>query len=117
MKPIVGRLAAVTALSAVLTFSIQPLSSFAQTPASSTHASRAAARKANHLLERQVIDALAKGKIDIADVRVIAKHGEVDLAGEVPHQEDVDNAATIAGQVSGVTSVKNYLSLYEEGGR
>jgi hyperosmotically inducible periplasmic protein len=69
------------------------------------------------LLERQVIDALSKDKVDIADIRVIAKHGEVDPAGEVPHQEDVDRAATIAGQVPGVTSVKNYLSLYEEGGR
>jgi len=30
-----------------------------------------------------VIDALSKGNGDIADIRVIAKHGEVDLAGVI----------------------------------
>ncbi|PZW90580.1 BON domain-containing protein [Burkholderia sp. 28_3] len=115
MKPIAGRLVAAATLSVVLTFSVQPLMSFAQTPASSTHATRAAERKANHLLERQVRDALVKGKIDTVDVRVIAKHGEVGLAGEVARQEDIENAATIAGQVPGVTSVKNYLSVVEGG--
>ncbi|HGO6088784.1 BON domain-containing protein [Burkholderia cepacia] len=115
MKPIVGRLAAAATLSAVLVFAVQPSVSIAQTPASGAHANRAAERKANHLLERQVRDALTKGKINAIDIRVIAKHGEVGLAGEVLRQEDVENAAAIASQVPGVTSVKNYLSLYEPG--
>ncbi|MFP6561651.1 BON domain-containing protein [Paraburkholderia sp. B3] len=117
MKSIVERAAATAALSVALAVTALPSVSFAQSSDASAPMSRSAARKANHQLERQVVSALSKAKIDVADVRVIAKHGEVDLAGEVAHQKEVDDAATVAGQVPGVTDVKNYLTVYEGGGR
>jgi hyperosmotically inducible periplasmic protein len=119
MKSIVERAAATAALSVALAVTALPSVSFAQSSDASAPPmmSRSEARKANHQLERQVVNALSKAKIDVADVRVIAKHGEVDLAGEVAHQKEVDDAATVAGQVPGVTDVKNYLTVYEGGGR
>ncbi|QBR03751.1 BON domain-containing protein [Paraburkholderia pallida] len=114
MKPLVKRLA--IGLSATFLFAGQSAMTFAQTPASTPHASRAEARKANHILEHNVLIALEKEKLDVVDVRVIAKHGDVGLDGEVPNSTDIDKAATIAGQVPGVNSVKNYLTVYEEGG-
>lgn len=117
MKSIVERVAATAALSVALAVTTLPSLAVAQASDSSAPMSRSAARKANHALERQIVNALSKAKIDVADVRVIAKHGEVDLAGEVAHQKDVDDAATVAGQVPGVTDVKNYLTVYEGGGR
>ena len=117
MKSKIERLAAIAVFSTVLTFVSQPMLADAQTAAPSAHATRVAARKANHELEHKVVAALEKAKIDVADIRVIAKHGEIGLAGEVAQTSQIDEAANIASQVPGVTSVKNYLSVYEEGGQ
>jgi hyperosmotically inducible periplasmic protein len=111
MKPILARLASTTALSLALAFAVQSTTAVAQT------STRAAARKANHQLERNVQKALTAAKIDITDIRVVAKHGEVGLDGEVANSADIDKAADVAGKVDGVSSVKNYLTVYEEGGK
>lgn len=116
MKAIFERLVAIATLSVAFVVVSQPLQSLAQTPAASPHESRVAARKANHLLERKVINALSKGNVDTADISVVAKHGEILLGGEVTYPADVDRAATIAGQVPGVNAVKNYLTVFEPGG-
>jgi hyperosmotically inducible periplasmic protein len=113
MKPILAKIASTTALSLALAFAVQSTSALAQ----SAPTSRAAARKANHQLERNVQRALSAAKIDITDIRVVAKHGEIGLDGEVANTSDIDKAADVAGKVDGVTSVKNYLTVYEEGGK
>ena len=112
MKPSVKRLA--IGLCTVFVFASQSAVTFAQSSAPPQE-SRAAARKANHMLEHNVLIALGKAKLDPVDVRVIAKHGDVALVGEISTAADIDKAATIAGQVPGVNSVKNYLTVYEEG--
>lgn len=116
MKTILAKLASTTAVSVALALAGQSVA-FAQASATGAPMTRAAARKANHQLEHNVLKALEAAKIDVVDIRVVAKHGEVGLDGEVSKQSDVDLAASTASQVPGVTSVKNYLTLYEEGGR
>lgn len=102
-------------MSAALVLGAQTVNVFAQSAAPSDHGGRAAARKANHQLEHNVEKALENAKIDVADIRVVAKHGDVGLDGEVTNASDIGTAATVASQVPGVSSVKNYLTLYEEG--
>jgi hyperosmotically inducible periplasmic protein len=111
MKLSLTNLASATALSVALVFAVQATTAVAQ----DAPMSRSAARKANHALERNVQRALTAAKIDITDIRVVAKHGEVGLDGEVANSDDIQKAADVAGKVQGVTSVKNYLSVYEEG--
>ncbi|WP_424069847.1 BON domain-containing protein [Paraburkholderia sp.] len=102
-------------MSAALVLGTQAMNVFAQSSAPSAHAGRVAARKANHQLEHNVEKALENAKIDVADIRVVAKHGDVGLDGEVTNASDIETAATVAGKVPGVNSVKNYLTVYEEG--
>lgn len=116
MKSIPAKLTSVVAMSAALVLGTQAMNAFAQTPTPSNHASRVAARKANHQLEHNVERALEKASIDVADIRIVAKHGDVDLDGEVTNANDIATAATVAGQVPGVNSVKNYLTVYEDRG-
>lgn len=117
MKPILTKLASTTALSFALAFAVQSTSAIAQTDASSAPTSRSAARKANHQLERNVQRALISAKVDVTDIRIVAKHGQVGLDGEVANAADIDKAADAAGKVPGVTAVKNYITVYEEGGK
>jgi len=117
MKPILAKLASTTALSFALACAVQSTAAIAQTDASSAPTSRAAARKANHQLEHNVERALISAKIYIADIRIVAKHGQVGLDGEVANSADIDKAADVAGKVPGVTSVKNYITVYEDGGK
>jgi hyperosmotically inducible periplasmic protein len=115
MKSIPAKLTSLVALSAALVLGAQTINAYAQSSEPSAHMSRAAARKANHQLEHNVQKALESAKIDVADIRIVAKHGDVGLDGEVSKESDVDEAAKVAGQVPGVNSVKNYLTLYEAG--
>lgn len=115
MKLIPAKLASVVVASAALVLGAQSINAYAQASTPSGHESRAAARKANHQLERNVQKALESAKIDVADIRVVAKHGEVGLDGEVTNASDIDTAAKVASQVPGVSGVKNYLTVYEEG--
>jgi hyperosmotically inducible periplasmic protein len=115
MKFSLTNLASATALSVALAFAVQSTAAIAQN-ASGAPMTRSEMRKANHQLERNVQRALTAAHINITDIRVVAKHGaEIGLDGEVENSSDIDKAADVAGKVPGVTSVKNYLSVYEEG--
>jgi hyperosmotically inducible periplasmic protein len=85
------------------------------TPSASAGTSKSAARKANRALSRKVSQALQKGGIQLVGLNVIAKNGAVTLAGHATDQSQIDKAASIAKGVSGVTSVKNALTIQEGG--
>ncbi|SAK78790.1 BON domain-containing protein [Caballeronia ptereochthonis] len=85
------------------------------TPSASTGSSKAAARKANRALSKKVAQALQKGGIDVVGINVIAKNGAITLAGHAADGTQIDKAAAIANGVSGVTSVKNVLTIQEGG--
>lgn len=69
-------------------------------------------KAANRALQRSVRKALSKTKgLNIANVTVRARSGAVTLEGSVPEQSQVDMATQAAQGVSGVTSVKNALTI------
>jgi hypothetical protein len=71
-----------------------------------------AVRAANRALSRKVRAALARDKgIAAANITVRAKDGAVILQGSVPEQSQIDRATEVAKGVSGVTSVKNALTI------
>jgi osmotically-inducible protein OsmY len=73
-------------------------------------------RHADRQLSRKVRAALAKAKgIKAASIVVRAKHGAVTLEGSVPEQSQSDKATQVAQGVAGVSSVKNALTVKEEG--
>ncbi|SAL66051.1 transport-associated protein [Caballeronia terrestris] len=77
--------------------------------------SKSAVRKANRALSKKVLQALSKGGVNTAGISVLAKGGAVSLAGHVSDPADIDKAGSIAKGVSGVTSVKNALSINQGG--
>ncbi|KAE8753312.1 BON domain-containing protein [Paraburkholderia madseniana] len=77
--------------------------------------SKSAVRKANRALSRKVVQALSKGGVDTTGINVLVKGGAVTLAGSVTDPALIDKAASIAKGVSGVTSVKNALTIREGG--
>ncbi|BBU31801.1 hypothetical protein BTHE68_55350 [Burkholderia sp. THE68] len=85
------------------------------TPSASAGSSKSALRKANRALSKKVSQALQKGGIDTVGINVIAKNGAVTLAGHAADGTQIDKAASIAKGVSGVTSVKNVLTIQEGG--
>ncbi|SAL11727.1 transport-associated domain-containing protein [Caballeronia peredens] len=85
------------------------------TPSASGGTSKAAARKANRALSRKVTQALQKGGIDLVGINVIAKNGAITLAGQGADATQISKATSIAKGVSGVTSVKNVLTIQEGG--
>jgi osmotically-inducible protein OsmY len=74
-----------------------------------------AARQANRALSKKVLHAFSKGGVKTAGINVIAKGGAVALAGSVPDPAQIDKAGEVAKGVSGVTSVKNNLTVKEVG--
>jgi osmotically-inducible protein OsmY len=78
--------------------------------------SKSDVRKANRALSKKVLHALSKGGVDTAGVSVIVKGSAITLAGHVPDASQVEKAGTAAKNVSGVTSVKNALTIKEAGG-
>ncbi|BCZ83599.1 hypothetical protein PTKU64_72740 [Paraburkholderia terrae] len=78
-------------------------------------ASKSSIRKANRALSKKVAQALSKGGIDTAGINVLVKGGAVTLAGGVTDPAQIDKATSIAKGVSGVTSVKNALTIREGG--
>lgn len=73
-------------------------------------------RAANRQLSKQVMASLYKHKdMDWTDVHAIARSGKVTLVGVAKNQEQIDLAGKVAGSVPGVTSVKNNLTVEEEG--
>jgi hyperosmotically inducible periplasmic protein len=84
---------------------------FAQDTTAPPSISKATIRKTNLMLEHNVRGALYKGKIDGANVRIVAKAGKISLAGTVPDESQVGLAGTIAASVEGVSGVYNLLSV------
>ena len=74
-------------------FSVQ---AFAQ-DASSPHATRSAARSANHKLERAVRKALDSAKVEASDIRIVARGGKVTLDGTVMTGERTNGGHLIVG--------------------
>lgn len=74
-----------------------------------------AMRQANRALSKKVLVALSKGGIQSSRLNVLAKGGAVVLTGSVTDASQIDKAAQIASGVSGVTSVKNALTVHEVG--
>ena len=73
--------------------------------------SKKAARSANRKLEHAVRQELDKQKIDVSDIRVVARAGAVGLAGTVNDESQIALAGTAAEGVPGVKSVKNYVAV------
>lgn len=70
------------------------------------------AKAANRALGRKVRAALARNKdISVSNITVRARDGAVVLQGTVPDQSQIDKATDVAKGVSGVTSVKNALTI------
>lgn len=77
--------------------------------------SKSAIRKANRAMSKKVLKALQKGGVDTSGISVLVKGSAITLAGHVPEASQSDKASSIAKGVSGVTSVKNALSIQEPG--
>ena len=77
--------------------------------------SKSTVRKANRALSKKVVRALSKGGVDTTGINVLVKGGAVTLAGTVTDPAVIDKATSIAKGVSGVTSVKNVLTIREGG--
>jgi hyperosmotically inducible periplasmic protein len=71
--------------------------------------------KQNLQLEHVVRKALDKQKIDTSDIRVTARSESVGLEGTVPDASQISLAGTVAQSVVGTRTVKNNLTLREEG--
>jgi hyperosmotically inducible periplasmic protein len=86
-------------------------------PASSGAAPSAKSTKAaNKQLAKDVRHALTKTKgLVSSNITVRATGGAVTLAGTVPDAAQIDKATAAAKGVSGVTSVKNALTIREVG--
>lgn len=80
-------------------------------------ASPHAAKQANRALSKKVLHTLAKGGVKTSGINVVAKSGAVVLEGSVPEPAQIGKAGELAKGVPGVTSVKNSLTVKEEGGQ
>jgi hyperosmotically inducible periplasmic protein len=95
--------------------SVLPLPAVAQ-QADATTATPASMRAANRALAKAVQAKLYHQKgLVTDDVHAIARSGKVTLVGMVPDQAQIDQAGKIAEGVSGVSSVKNNLTVEEVG--
>ncbi|WP_168787435.1 BON domain-containing protein [Paraburkholderia aromaticivorans] len=82
--------------------------------ASSSHAmpSKASDRQ----LAKKVRHALAHTKgLDMSHIVVLVRHGRVALTGTVPSSDQISRAAEVVGGVSGVTGVRNDLTVKMKG--
>jgi osmotically-inducible protein OsmY len=69
-------------------------------------------KSADRALQKSVRRALSKAKgVSVSDISVHARDGAVILEGSVPDQPQSDRATQVTQGVSGVTSVKNDLTL------
>jgi hyperosmotically inducible protein len=97
--------------------SAAPVYHYAET-SQADHKRSKATLHANRKLSRDVSVALSKAKgVSVQNIEVRAKNGKVVLHGTVPEHSQVGRATDVAKGVSGVTSVKNKLSIRpDEGG-
>ena len=113
LKVISGALIVIASLNAYAQSSDAAASDSSMSSATST---KKATRAANRKLSRDVRRALSKDKtVDTSNIAVRANHGAIILEGTVPEQAQSDKAAQIAQGVSGVSSVKNALTVREKG--
>lgn len=113
LKRITVTLLAATALSVTTYVSAQTDDG---TAAASPQPSKKAVHARNHQLEKAVRHALTRTKnLDSAGITVLAKGGVVTLEGTVPANDQIQIASDAAGAVSGVSTVKNNLSMREAG--
>ncbi|QCP48715.1 BON domain-containing protein [Trinickia violacea] len=100
------------------------VSAFAQASGTDMASAPAAGMSKHHLkmspaeraLSKKVRAALAKAKgVSAANIIVRAQNDAVILEGSVPDQGQSDKATTVAQGVAGVGSVKNDLTVKEEG--
>jgi hyperosmotically inducible periplasmic protein len=84
--------------------------------ASSTQQPKKAIRAENRQLSMHVRHALDKTKdLTASGITVLARGGAVTLDGTVPTEDQIQLAADTASHVTGVKSVKNNLTVREEG--
>jgi osmotically-inducible protein OsmY len=83
---------------------------------SASGASSGSTAQSDKKLARDVRKALSKAPhFNVSNVFVKARGGVVTLSGSVPDGAQIEQAATVAMNVPGVTSVSNHLSLYTKG--
>jgi hyperosmotically inducible periplasmic protein len=95
--------------------SSEPAATSTESSASAGTPSKSSIRKANRALSKKVLNALSKGGVDTSGINVLVKGGAVTLAGTVPEAPQSEKAGSIAKGMSGVTSVKNALTIHEKG--
>lgn len=96
----------------------------AQTPASAAKPSVAAScssdkqacRAANRKLQKVVLHSLSQTHgLSSSNILVVARGSVVTLVGSVPKAEQIELAVSVAGAVSGVSEVRNDLTIRPEG--
>lgn len=76
----------------------------------------ATSKSADRALQKRVRGAFAKAKdVTSSNITVRAHGGAVILQGTVPDQDEIEMAVEVAKGVSGVTSVKNALTVRAAG--
>ncbi|HEX3635691.1 MAG TPA: BON domain-containing protein [Paraburkholderia sp.] len=99
-----------------LTSNVYAQASNAMPMASSPAASSRKATPADKQLAHDVRKALSKApNFNVSNVFVKVRGGVVTLSGSVPDGPQIQQAAEVAKDVPGVTSVSNHLSLYTKG--
>ncbi|SKC69036.1 BON domain-containing protein [Paraburkholderia hospita] len=94
----------------------QGASSSDATPSSKSASQAATSKSADRALQKRVRAALAKDKgVTVSNITVRARAGAVMLQGTVPDQDEIDRAGDVAKGVTGVTSVKNSLTVRSAG--
>lgn len=82
---------------------------------SSAAANVKAGKRANNQLGRKVRGALSKTQgLDVSNISVRARGGDVTLSGTVPDQGQIDAAGEAAKGVAGVKSVSNKLTVMQQ---
>lgn len=107
------RLMAAGLVSVTASAHAQPVQDTASAPArTSTALTSKTGRAENRRLCKSVRQALVKTrKIDTQNIATICHSGVVTLAGTAPEQRQIDIAVSAAEAASGVTSVKNALTV------
>lgn len=84
------------------------------TAAATAHPSKSQ-RTANRKLGYAVRRAIGKAQgIDVSNITVRSRNGDITLLGSVPDQSQIDKAGEIAKGVPGVKSVTNKLSVQQQ---
>jgi len=85
------------------------------TSSSSVPITKKMMRKEDRVLAASVRHQLDKAHVATADITILARAGAVYLVGTVADASQIPVAGDTAGQVAGVKSVKNNLTVHIEG--